>query len=267
MSSDHLDTNSTERADRAGAVQCGRHAGKIALVTGGARGIGAGIVTRLAAEGAHVFFTYASAATDADALVADVGSSGGRASAIAANSGDRAQVRQLVDTILDRNGRLDIVVSNAGGGTIKNVTDLSDDEIDRMIDVNIRGTIDLLRFSAPMMRSGGRIITIGSVSAHHLPHDASSAYGMTKGAVASLVRGLARELGPRGITVNNVQPGPVDTDANPADGPVGDTLRALIPIGRFGTVAEVASFVAYVASDEAAYLNGASLDIDGGYSA
>ncbi|MGY1840164.1 MULTISPECIES: SDR family oxidoreductase [unclassified Modestobacter] len=146
-------------------------------------------------------------------------------------------------------------------------TDLSDGEIDRMIDVGIRGTIDLVRYSAPVMGSGGRIVTIGSVSAHHLPDDASSAYGMTKGAVASLVRGLARELGPRGITVNNVQPGPVDTDADPADGPSGDTLRSLIPIGRFGTVADVASFVAYVASDEAAYLNGASLDIDGGYSA
>jgi hypothetical protein len=106
---------------------------------------------------------------------------------------------------------------------MKHVTDLSDGEIDRMIDVNIRGTIDLLRYSAPMMGSGGRIITIGSVSAHHLPDDASSTYGMTKGAVASLVRGMARELGPRGITVNNVQPGPVDTDANPADGPSGDT--------------------------------------------
>lgn len=172
-----------------------------------------------------------------------------------------------MDTVLERSGRLDIVVGNAGGGTLKPVTALSDGEIDRMIDVNIRGTIDLLRYSAPVMGSGGRIITIGSVSAHHLPDEASSTYGMTKGAVASLVRGLARELGPRGITVNNVQPGPVDTDANPADGPSGETLRSLIPVGRFGTVAEVASFVAYVASDEAAYLNGASLDIDGGYSA
>jgi 3-oxoacyl-[acyl-carrier protein] reductase len=266
MSSVQPDTTPAQNPDPAG-TQHGRQAGKIALVTGGARGIGAGIVRRLAAEGAHVFFTYASAATDADALVADVESWGGRASAIAANSGDRAQVRQLVDTVLERSGRLDIVVSNAGGGTIKRVEDLSDDEIDRMIDVNIRGTIDLLRFSAPMMTSGGRIITIGSVTAHYFPDDASATYGMTKGAVASLIRGLARELGPRGITVNNVQPGPVDTDANPADGPAGETLRSLIPIGRFGTVAEVAAFVAYVASDEASYLNGASLDIDGGYSA
>lgn len=267
MDPDPRDTSSTERPSRAGTAHRGRHAGKIAIVTGGARGIGAGIVTRLAAERAHVFFTYASAATDAEALVAGVEASGGRASAIAANSGDREEVRQLVDTVLDRNGRLDVVVSNAGGGTITRTTELSDAEIDRMIDVNIRGTIDLLRFSAPTMGSGGRIITIGSVSAHYLPDDASAAYGMTKGAVASLVRGLARELGPRGITVNNVQPGPVDTDANPADGPAGDTLRSLIPIGRFGTVAEVASFVAYVASDETDYLNGASLDLDGGYSA
>ncbi|MBT1679006.1 SDR family NAD(P)-dependent oxidoreductase [Curtobacterium aurantiacum] len=244
-----------------------RHAGKVALVTGGARGIGAGIVRRLAEEGAHVVFTYASAATNANALVSEIETAGGSASAIAADSSSRDQVRHTVETVLERHGRLDIVVSNAGGGTTKLVDALTDDEIDQMVDVNIRGTLDLIRFSTPYMVAGGRIITIGSVLAHFVPGEGSSVYAMTKGAVASLVQGLSRELGPRGITINNVQPGPVHTDGNPEDGPVGQTLRDLIPIGRFGAVEEIASFVSYVASDESAYLNGANLDVDGGFSA
>lgn len=243
----------------------GRHAGKVVLVTGGARGIGAGIVEGLAAEGADVTFTYASAHAEAERLVSRV--TGGQATAVAANSSDRAQIRKAIDDIVARTGRLDIVVSNAGGGVLKSVGELSDDEIDRMIDVNIRGTLDTVRFSLPHLRRGGRIITIGSVTAQHFPNDISSLYGMTKGAVASLVRGMSRELGPLGITINNVQPGPVDTPANPADGPAGDMLRATIPVGRFGTVAEVASLVSHVASEHGAYINGASLDIDGGYSA
>lgn len=245
----------------------GRHAGKVALVMGGARGIGAGIVSRLAAEGAHVTFTYASATREADALVARLAATGGQARGIRANSGDRAQLRDVIGDVAAQEGHLDIVVSNAGGGTKKRVEELSDDEIDRMIDVNIRGTLDAIRFSAPHLRTGGRIIVIGSVSANHFPDDITSIYGMTKGAVASLVRGMSRELGPRGVTINNVQPGPVNTPANPQDGPFGDTLRATIPVGRFGRVDEVASLVSHLASEDGGYINGASLDIDGGYSA
>lgn len=243
------------------------HAGKVAIVTGGARGIGAGIVHRLATEGARVFFTYASATEEAEALAADVAGSGGHAVGRRVDSADRAEVRQAVTDVVTREGRLDIVVSNAGGGTLKPVHQLSDAEIDRMIEVNIRGTLDTIRFAAPHMVHGGRIITIGSVSSRHFPNDITSLYGMTKGAVASLVRGMSRELGPRGITINNVQPGPVDTPANPASGPAGDTLRAAIPVGRFGTVLEVAALVSHLAGGEGAFINGASLDIDGGYSA
>lgn len=245
----------------------GRHAGKVALVMGGARGIGAGIVSRLAAEGARVTFTYASATGEANALVSRIAESGGQAAGIMANSADRAQVREVIADVTVQEGRLDIVVSNAGGGTKKRVEDLTDDEIDRMIDVNIRGTLDTIRFSTPHLDTGGRIIVIGSVSAHHFPDDITSIYGMTKGAVASLVRGMSRELGPRGVTINNVQPGPVNTPANPQDGPFGDALRATIPVGRFGRVDEVASLVSHLASDDGAYINGTSLDIDGGYSA
>jgi len=237
------------------------------VVTGGARGIGAGIVERLSAEGADVTFTYASARSDADALVSHIAEAGGRATAIEADSSDRAQLRTVIDGVTTRTGGLDIVVSNAGSGVIRPVLELTDDEIDQMIDLNIGGTLDTIRFSVPHLRHGGRVITIGSVSAHHFPNDSTSLYGMTKGAVASLVRGMSRELGPRGITINNVQPGPVDTPANPASGPTGDTLRSTIPVGRFGTAAEVASLVSHIASEEGAYINGASLDIDGGYSA
>lgn len=244
-----------------------RHAGKVALVMGGARGIGAGIVSRLAAEGARVTFTYASATAEADALVTRIAESGGHAIGVKANSADRVQVREVISNVTTQEGRLDIVVANAGGGTKKRVDQLSDDEIDHMINVNIRGTLDTIRFSTPHLGEGGRAIVIGSVSANHFPDDVTSIYGMTKGAVASLVRGLSRELGPRGVTINNVQPGPVNTPANPQDGPYGDTLRATIPVGRFGRVDEVASLVSHLASEDGAYINGASLDIDGGYSA
>ncbi|MEE6295887.1 SDR family NAD(P)-dependent oxidoreductase [Georgenia wangjunii] len=267
MSTATTPTSTSQQSSAYSPLIAGRHAGKVALVTGGARGIGAGIVERLAAEGAHVTFTYASAVAEAGALTERVASSGGQATGLAANSSDREQIRQVVERVVARTGRLDIVVSNAGGGTLRPVAELSDDEIDRMIDVNIRGTLDTVRFSLPHLQRGGRVITIGSVSAHHFPNDVTSLYGLTKGAVASLVRGMSRELGPRGVTINNVQPGPVDTPANPASGPVGDFLRTSIPVGRFGTVGEVASLVSYLASDEGAYINGASLDIDGGYSA
>lgn len=240
--------------------------GKRALVAGGARGIGAAIVKELAAAGAEVVFTYASARDAADQLAAEIEAEGGRARGVAVDSANREQLRSLVEDTTS-SGALDIVVANAGGGVLKPLGELDDSAIDRMVDVNIRGTVDLIRFAIPHLQRGGRVVTIGSVSSHYMPNDASSIYGMTKGAVASLVQGLARELGPRGITVNNVQPGPVDTDANPADGPAGDTLRSLIPLGRFGKTGEVASLVAYLASDAASLINGASIDIDGGYSA
>jgi 3-oxoacyl-[acyl-carrier protein] reductase len=238
--------------------------GKQALVTGGGRGIGAAVVERLAAEGADVTFTYASSHGAADRLVARVKEAGGQVRAVAVDSADREQLRQLVEE--SPSDGLDIVVANAGGGTIKPLGELDDVAIDRMIDVNVRGTVDLIRFSIPRLRSGGRVITIGSASAHYMPDDGTSVYGMTKAAVAGLVQGLAREFGPRKITVNNVQPGPVDTDANPADGPGSDGLRSLIPLGRFGSTSEVASLVAYLASDAASLINGASIDVDGGYS-
>jgi 3-oxoacyl-[acyl-carrier protein] reductase len=260
-------TSGLADSGRRRAEPTGRHSGKVVLVTGGARGIGAGIAELLAVEGADVTFTYAASVSAANDLVSRIESSGGTARAVAADSGNSRQLRDVVEMVAERAGGIDIVVANAGGGTIKPLSELNDSEIDTMIDVNIRGVVDVVRQSIRHLGQGGRIVTIGSVTAHHLPDDASSVYGMTKGAVATFVKGMARELGPRGVTINNVQPGPVDTDANPADGPAGDWLRSLIPIGRFGTVTEVASLVSYLAGSESAYINGASIDVDGGYSA
>lgn len=240
--------------------------GKRALVTGGGRGIGAAVVERLAAQGADVTFTFASSPAPAERLVERVKEAGGHARAVQVDSSDRRQLRDVVEDTAAAGG-LDIVVSNAGGGVVKPLGELAEAEIDRMIDVNVRGTVDLVRFAMPHLRAGGRVITIGSASAHYMPDDGTSVYGMTKAATAALVQGLARELGPRQITVNNVQPGPVDTEANPADGPAADRLRGLIPLGRFGRTEEVASLVAYLAGDSASLLNGASIDVDGGYSA
>lgn len=241
--------------------------GKTALVTGGARGIGAAIVLKLAQEGADVTFTYASSSEAAEELVAQVAGDGGRARALKSDASDREQLRRLIDDMTRNGGRLDIVVANAAAATMGPLAYLDDTSFDRVVDVNIRGTVDLIRFSLPHLRDGARIITIGSNAAHMLPDENSTIYGMSKAAIATLVRGLAREVGPKGATANNVQPGPTDTDSNPADGPYAEFQRMRSPLARFGKTSEIASLVAYLASEEAALINGASIDIDGGYSA
>lgn len=241
--------------------------GRTALVTGGSRGIGAAIVRRLASEGTAVVFTYAVAADAATALVDSVSRDGGSVSAVKANSADRGEVVNAVATAVQRLGHLDIVVSNAGGGVLLPLSEIGYDDIDRMINVTVHGTVTLVKESLPHLREGGRVITIGSVNSHYTPFDSMAIHALDRAALVGFVRGMARELGPKGITINNVQPGPVDTDANPADGPTSDLQRALIPIGRYGAAAEVASLVSYLAGPESSLMTGASLDIDGGYSA
>ena len=241
--------------------------GRTALVTGGSRGIGAAIVRRLAAQGVDVVFTYAAAQDAADALIDSIGHDAGSVSAVKANSADRSEVIAAVSTAVQRLGHLDIVVSNAGGGVLAPLSEISYEDIDKMIDTTVNGTVNLVKESLPHLRTGGRVITIGSANAHYTPFDSMAIHALDRAALMGFVRGMSRELGPKGITINNVQPGPVDTDANPGDGPSSDLQRSLIPIGRYGTVAEVASLVAYLASSDAALINGASIDIDGGYSA
>ena len=241
--------------------------GKVALVTGGSRGLGAAIAKRLASDGAAVAITYTSSPQKADEVVRVIESNRGRAVAIRADSADVDAVRNAVAETVKAFGGLDILVNNAGIATLAPIDEFKLAEFDRLIAVNVRAVFVAVQEAARHMKQGGRIINIGSVNSDLMPFAGGSVYALTKGAVASFTRGLARDLGPRGITVNNIQPGPVDTDMNPADGPFAETLKGLIALGRYGQGDEVAAMVAYIASPEAAFVTGASLKIDGGFAA
>lgn len=241
--------------------------GKTALVTGGSRGVGAGIVARLAADGAKVAFTYARSATHAEAVAATAVAAGGTAHPIRADSMHEQDVATAVTQSVEQFGGLDILVNNAAVGFFAPITDLQLDQIDAMLTVNVRSAIVAIRESLAHMGEGGRIINIGSINADRTPFPDQSIYALTKGALASLTRGLARELAPRGITINNIQPGPIDTDSNPADGPAASAMLGVMATDRYGTAAEIGAFVSYLAGPEADYITGSSLNIDGGFTA
>jgi 3-oxoacyl-[acyl-carrier protein] reductase len=241
--------------------------GKVALVTGGSRGIGAAIAKRLGADGASVAFTYASAQGKADEVVKVIEAAGGRALAIRADSADVQAVRDAVAETVRALGRLDVLVSSAGILTMAPLDQFSIDDFDRMVAVNIRAAFVAAQEAARHMGEGGRIINIGSVNADRMPFAGGSVYAMTKAALAGLTRGLARDLGPRGITVNNVQPGPVNTDMNPSDGAFAESMKALMALDRYGRGEEIAAMVAYLAGPDAGFVTGASLTIDGGFAA
>lgn len=238
--------------------------GKAALVTGGSRGIGAAIVRRLASDGAAVAFTYAASDEKAKVLAAEIASQGGKALAIKADSADVQAVQQAVSQTVEAFGRLDVLVNSAGILIPGMVDGYALADFDRMVAVNVRAVFVATQAAVPHMREGGRVITIGSVTADRSGFPGSSVYSMTKGAVASLTRGLARDLGPRGITVNVVQPGPTDTDMSP-QGEIGERVRSLIALGRMGKDSEIASLVAYIAGPDAGFVTGAALTADGGY--
>jgi 3-oxoacyl-[acyl-carrier protein] reductase len=240
---------------------------KVAIIVGGTRGIGAAIVKRLAREGAAVAFTYSASEAAAKDLVATIEAAGGRAIAIQADSGDAGAVRAAVAEAATRFGRLDILVNNAAILRLAPMEDYPLEDFDRMVSVNVRGFFVAAQEAARLMGQGGRIISIGSVSSVRVAFPTSSVYAMTKGAVASLVRGMAIDLAPRGITVNNVQPGPTETDMNPSDGPHAEAIKGMIPLRRVGHPEEVAGMVAYLAGPDAGFVTGASLTIDGGYTA
>jgi len=246
---------------------------KVALVTGGSRGIGAAVARRLALEGAAVAITYAASADSADAVVAAIEADRGRALAIQADSGDVDAVKAAVATVMKRFGRLDVLVNNAAAVRFGSIADYSLEDLDRMIAVNIKGLFVATQEAVRHMGEGGRVINIGSISSEFMPIAGGSVYAMTKAAVAGLTHGLARDLGPRGITVNNVQPGRVDTEAlrllrqGRGDDLASDKVLQMIAVHRYGTCDEVAGLVAYLAGPEAAYVTGASLKIDGGTSA
>lgn len=232
--------------------------GKKALVLGGSRGIGAAIVERLAADGAQTAFTYAGSREAAETLAARSGTT-----ALKADSADR----EAVADVIAGQGPLDILVVNAGVAVAGDPLEIGPADIDRLIDINVRGPYHAAVEAAREMRDGGRIVIIGSVNGDRIPFPGFTAYALSKSAIQGLVRGLARDLGPRGITVNNVQPGPVDTDMNPADGPMKDLMHSVLAIKRHAKPAEIAGLVAYLSGPEAGYVTGAQHTIDGGFGA
>jgi 3-oxoacyl-[acyl-carrier protein] reductase len=241
--------------------------GKIALVTGGSRGIGAAVVHRLATEGANVAFTYSSSPERAENVVKAVQGLGVRSVAIQADSADAKAVVGAVERAAKELGGLDILVNNAGVLTVGPIDTFALADFDRTLAVNIRAVFVAIQAAIKHMKSGGRIINIGSCNAERMPFAGGGVYAMSKSALQGLVQGLSRDLGPRGITINNVQPGPTDTEMNPADGANAEGLKKLMALPRFGTVEEIAGMVAYLAGPEAAYVTGASLTIDGGFNA
>jgi 3-oxoacyl-[acyl-carrier protein] reductase len=239
--------------------------GRRALVTGGSRGIGAEIVRLLASDGAAVAFTFGASAVEAEKLVAKVAEAGGTAVAIQADSADAAQVARSVDETVAQLGGLDVVVNNAGVAHIEDAESFPLEQFDRLVAVNVRATFVAIQRALPHLGDGGRIINIGSINADRVPGPGLSVYAMTKGAVSSLTRGLARELGPRGITVNNVQPGPIATDMNPDIGEFADSLRPVTALGRYGQTSDIAGVVSYLAGPDASFVTGANWNVDGGF--
>ena len=240
---------------------------KRALVTGGSRGIGAAIVKRLANEGAHVAFTYSSSPDRANEVAKSTQALGVKAVAIQADSADAAAVAAAVERTVSELGGIDILVNNAGIGVFAPIDEFKLAAFDRILAINVRGVFVATQAAVKYMKEGGRIINIGSTNAERMPFAGGAVYAMSKSALQGLVQGIARDLGPRGITINNVQPGPVNTDLNPDTGEFAEMLKTLNAIPRYATADEIAGMVAYLASPEAAYVTGANLMIDGGFSA
>ncbi|BAN49592.1 3-oxoacyl-ACP reductase family protein [Metapseudomonas resinovorans] len=241
--------------------------GKVAFIQGGSRGIGAAIAKRLAKDGAAVALTYSASASSALEVVEAIEAAGGRAIAIKADSRDEQAIRAAIRHAVDSFGRLDILVNNAGVLAVAPIEEFKIEDLDRTLDVNVRSVVIASQEAARLMGEGGRIITIGSTNAERMPFAGGSVYALSKAAVAGFTKGLARDLGPRGITVNNVQPGPVDTEMNPDSGEFAESLKGIMALPRYGQAEEIASFVAYLAGPEAGYITGANLTIDGGFSA
>jgi 3-oxoacyl-[acyl-carrier protein] reductase len=238
--------------------------GKVAVVTGGSRGIGAAIAKRLAADGAAVAITYVANKEAADKVVAEIAAAGAEGLAIRADAGAPEEAAAAVRQAAERFGGLDILIHSAGVAAFAPLPDSDFSDYRRQFAVNVDGVFAATRAAADHLRDGGRIIVIGSVNAHSMPVAGGAVYGATKAAVAGLVRGWARDLGPRNILVNAIQPGPVDTDLNPAEGDFAEVLRPLTALGRYARPEEIANLAAFLASDESSYITGATIDIDGG---
>ncbi|UVL96560.1 3-oxoacyl-ACP reductase FabG [Pseudomonas siliginis] len=241
--------------------------GKIAIVTGGSRSIGAAIAKRLAGDGATVAITYNASPDRAAAVVQEIVAAGGQAVALAADAGNPEAVRAAIADVAQRFGKIDILVNNAGISLLGAPEDIAFEDFQRILAVNVTGVFVATQQALKHMGQGGRIIHIGSSMVQYAAFATASVYTLSKGALTGFSRGLVRDLGPRGITVNTVHPGPTDSDMNPADGPIADFLRPNIAMGRYGEGKDVASAVAYLASAEAGFVTGAELIVDGGFTA
>jgi 3-oxoacyl-[acyl-carrier protein] reductase len=251
----------------AGSTQDRPLAGKVALVTGGSRGMGAAIAKRLAADGASVAVTYSKGVDAAASVVRAIEGTGGRAIAIQADAADADAVRDAVERTVSTLGRLDVLVNNAGTAIPKPFEEATLEEMDRVLAMNVRGVFVATQASLKHMTSGGRIIMIGSTVGERVAAPGLVPYAATKGAVKMFTQALAREIGSRGITVNNVQPGPIDTDLNPASGDWAVPQKAATALNRYGHVDEIAAMVAFLAGPESSYITGANMTVDGGMNA
>ncbi|WP_035607390.1 SDR family NAD(P)-dependent oxidoreductase [Haloferula sp. BvORR071] len=238
--------------------------GKRALVTGASRGIGAAIAKALAAEGASVAITYERSADKAAEVVRQIEAAGGKAVAFAANSADPQAVRAGIDRTVAELGGLDILVNNAGIARQGSFEEISLEDIDALLNVNVRGVIVASQAAIPHLGAGGRIINIGSGLGERVPFTGVTVYSATKSALRSLTAGLSRELGPRGVTVNLVQPGSTDTDMNPADGPGAEAQKSSISLGQYGTPEDIAAAVVFLAGQGAKQITGTTITVDGG---
>ncbi len=241
--------------------------GRSAFVTGGSRGIGAAIVNRLAQEGANVAFTFVSKPDQARETAQKALAHGTRVTAIQADSTDAAALTAAVDRAAAEFGSIDILVNNAGIAIVGPIENFRLEDFDLTMAVNVRAVFVAIQAALRHMKAGGRIINLGSCNAERVPFAGGGPYAMSKAALVGLVKGLARDLGPRGITINNIQPGPVATDMNPPDGPFADMLHQFMAIPRHAEADEVATLIAYLAGPKAGFITGASLGIDGGFTA
>lgn len=242
-------------------------AGKRTLVTGASRGIGAGIALALADKGADVVITYLNSPEKAAEVVRAIEAKGRRALAVRADSGDPAAVKRSIEETVQRLGGLDVLVNNVGIARDGAFADMSLADIDALFNVNARAAVLASQAAIPHLKKGGRIVTVGSCVAERVPFPGLTVYSMTKSALLAFTRGLARELGPQDITVNLVQPGPIDTDQNPADGAWADINRSLTSLGRYGTPADVAAAVTFLASPAAGFMTGSVVTVDAGFNA
>lgn len=238
--------------------------GKRALVTGGSRGIGAAIARRLAAEGADVAITYHRAADAANKVIEEIRSTGGRALAFASDNADDQAIDRVVSSVVNEFGGVDILVNNAGIFEVGALEKTNVEDIERNLNINVRAVVLASRAVIPHLRSGGRIINIGSCLATRVPAPGIALYALTKSALIGFTKGLARDLGSNGTTVNIVHPGPTDTDMNPAAGDSAEGQRQRIALGHFGSPEDIAASVAFLASEDGRHITGAELAVDGG---